>query len=159
MLERPASIGSALVMRFVFPDGCASPPAHIHPHSREVFTVEDGSFELLVGSDWKTVVAGASLTVAPGTRHTFRNRSGAPAVVHNVHDPHHGFEAYIREIAALTHELRSGAPKTPIQAVKAAMIFRRYPDLVQPADFLLRMAFPLLDAIGRLTRVSLPAPV
>lgn len=159
VLERPSGPEDKLVMKFVFPDGCGSPPAHTHPYSSEVFTVEQGSFELLVGRQWKKVSAGESLTVSPGVRHTYRNSSGAGVVVHNVHDPHHEFEAYIREIAALTHEAKAAEPKTPMQAMKAAMMFRRYPDLIRPADLPLKIAFPLLDTVGRIARVSLPAPV
>lgn len=158
VLARPADADGKLVMRFMLPDGCGSPPAHIHPHFDEVFTVEEGSFELLLGKAWRAVTSGETVTVTAGRPHTFRNRSGARAVIENVHDPHHEFEAFIREIAALTHQVRSGEPRTPMDAVKAAMIFGRYPDLIQPADTPMRLAFPILRAIGRLVHVSLPAP-
>lgn len=158
VLERPAGPGGRLVMRFVLPDGCGSPPAHIHPKCDETFSVQEGSFDLRLEKEWTPVAAGETVTVAAGRPHTFRNRSGARAVIENIHDPHHEFEAFIREIAALTHEARSGEPRTPMDALKAAMIFGRYPDLIQPADRPMKLAFPALRAIGRLTRVSLPAP-
>lgn len=156
VLERPDGPGGKLVMRFALPDGCLSPPPHTHPYSTEVFTVEEGSFELLADREWKRFDAGETLTVEPGTRHTFRNRSGATAVVHNVHDPHHDFEGYIRRVAALTQELQATRIDSPIVVTKAAMIFSDYPDLIRPTDLPLRIAFPALNAVGRLLRLSVP---
>ena len=156
VLQRPSAPNDALVMRFRFVDRCATPPPHVHPSTTEVFTVEEGAFELLVDHDWRTVTAGESVTVPPATRHTFRNRSGAPAVVHNVHDPHHDFEAYLRKLAALTHEFRATAPRTPRAAAKLALLWADHDDLIRPADLPLRVAMPALAAAGRLARVETP---
>ena len=147
VLRRPSNPRDSLEMRFRFVDGCAAPPPHVHPDTHETFTVEEGEFELLVGGDWRPVRAGESVTVPPGTRHTFRNRSGAPAVVHNVHDPHHDFEAYLRKLAALTHELRATSPRTPRAAIRMARLWAEHPDLIRPADLPMKVALPVL---GRL---------
>ena len=154
VLQRPSNPEDALTMRFRFPSDCASPPPHVHPDTHETFAVEEGEFELLVGSDWRPVTAGESVSVPAGTRHTFRNRSGAPVVVHNVHEPHHDFEAYLRALAALTHELQATAPKTPKAAIRLARLWRRHADLIRPADVPLKIAMPVLNAIGGLRMSS-----
>ena len=149
MLQRPRNPQDALVMRFRFVDGCAAPPPHVHPDTHETFTVEEGWFELLVGDEWRKVAAGESVTVPPDTRHTFRNRSGADAVVHNVHDPHHEFEAYVRALTSLTHELKATTPRSPRAAVRLAGIWADHPDLIRPADLPLKVALKVLAPLGR----------
>lgn len=158
VLERPAGPGDPLAMRFHLVSGCGSPPPHVHPHATEVFKVEEGEFEMLVRDEWRTVRAGETVTVPPGTRHTFRNESGAPVTVHNVHDPHCDFERYIRTIAALSHEHRTTAPNSPAAATKFSMVMSGYPNLIRPTDFPFRFAVPVLGAIGRALRLSLPTP-
>lgn len=156
VLDRPSGASDALVMRFVLIDHCGTPPPHVHPQATEVFEVEEGEFELLVGRDWRAVRAGESVTVPPGMRHSFRNHSGAEVVVRNVHDPHHDFEAYIRAVAALTHELQVTAVNNPLTAARMAMIWQRHDDLIQPADLPMKLAFRALDAAGRAARLKVP---
>src|SRR3954470_17919220 len=89
-------------MEFLIQPGAPGPPPHIHPDPvRETFEVLEGEFELLHGGDWKRLRAGESMTVEPGVAHTFRNESGAPVRIHDIHDPAHGFETYMRQIHAM----------------------------------------------------------
>lgn len=156
VLERPIDAGDPLVMRFRLIHGCGTPPPHVHPHAAETFEIEEGSFEMLVGDEWRTASAGEIVEVPAGMRHTFRNESGAEVVIRNTHAPHHDFEAYIRSVAELTHELRVTSVKSPEAAVKMAMIWQRHTDLIQPADLPLKLAFPALATAGRLLRLSVP---
>jgi quercetin dioxygenase-like cupin family protein len=157
VLERPQGPADPLVMRFRLVHDGGTPPPHVHPSATEVFEVEEGSFEVLVGSEWRRVSAGESVTVEPGQRHTFRNKSGATVVLRNVHDPHHDFERYMRSVAAVSHELRATKP-TPAAAAKLALLWSRHDDLIRPADTPLRVAFGVLSRGARLLRVSVPEP-
>jgi glyoxylate utilization-related uncharacterized protein len=121
-------------MEFRLPDHCAQPLTHIHPHNREVFEVLEGEVEFLVDSEWQALGAGASVTVPPGEPHTFRNHSGTFAAFRNVHDPHHDFEAYLRELTALQNELQLAAPNGPDAAARFALVVDRYPDLLEPTE-------------------------
>jgi mannose-6-phosphate isomerase-like protein (cupin superfamily) len=133
VLERPRRPGDAVVMEFRLPDHCAQPLTHIHPHNIEVFDVLEGEVEFLVGSEWRTLRAGESVTVPPGERHTFRNHSGELAAFRNVHDPHHDFEAYLRNLVALSNELQMTSPNGPVATTRFAMVVDQYPDLLKPA--------------------------
>jgi mannose-6-phosphate isomerase-like protein (cupin superfamily) len=134
VLERPRGPGDAVIMEFRIPDRCAEPLIHVHPHTVEVFEVLEGEVELRFGSEWRTVRAGESVRVAPGEPHTFRNHSGKFAAFRNVHDPHHDFEAYLRELTALQNELQLTSPNAPGAAARFAEVVGRYPDLILPAD-------------------------
>ena len=153
VVERPEHPDGALVMRFRLTAAAGSPPPHIHPHATEVFEVQEGQLELLVGKQWQTAVAGQTVTVEPGVRHTFRNKSGADVVVRNVHDPHHDFEAYIRAVAKISQEIEATDPKSPGAAARMAVLWGRHSDLIQPADLPMRVAFPVVRGMARAARL------
>ncbi len=157
VLERPEGPAGALVMRFRLLPQAGVPPPHLHPHAVEVFEVIEGELEMLIGREWRTARAGESVTVEPGVRHSFRNRSGGEVVVTNVHDPHHDFETYIRAIARTSQEMRAMGPKSPGTAIRIALLWGRHHDLIRPADPPLKVAFPLLRGVGRVARVSPPS--
>ena len=71
------------------------PQAPIHPELTEEYEVLEGSLEVRIGRDWRTLEAGESASVPPGTVHTFRT-GHRPARVRNVHRPALDFEPYIR---------------------------------------------------------------
>jgi uncharacterized cupin superfamily protein len=125
VLRRPTNPRDPLEMRFRFVPGCATPPPHVHPDTDETFTVEEGEFELLVDGEWRGVV----------------------------HDPHHGFEEYLRKLTGLSHALRATSPNTPKAALRFARLWAEHPDLIRPADVPMRLAMPVLNAVGRVLRV------
>ncbi len=159
ILDRPARPADPLVMRFHLVNGGGSPPPHVHPRCSETFEVEQGSLELLSNDEWTELGEGESVTVEAGQRHSFRNRSGATTVLRNVHDPHHDFEAYIRTAAALSHEYEMMAPRSPGAALRFSLLLSRHSDLIQPTDQPLRTGVPMLAALARVLRVSLPDPI
>jgi len=156
VLQRPKGPDGKLVMRFRLPSGCGTPPPHVHPYTAEVFEVEEGRFQMLVGKEWREVKAGDSVTVEAGMRHGFRNESGAEVVIRNVHDPHHDFEAFIESVAKLSQSIRSSDPKSPSAAAKMAVIWGHHDDLIRPADPPVKAAFSVLRSIARVTRISPP---
>jgi quercetin dioxygenase-like cupin family protein len=130
------------------PDGPAPPP-HVHPRQREVFTLEEGDFELLVDGEWRTLAPGESLAIEPGVTHTFRNKGTRTARVRTVHEPGLSFEAYIRELHATAAE--HGTIKiTPAMAARMAVIWRRHSDTIQPGPLPLKVAFAVLGRVGPL---------
>jgi quercetin dioxygenase-like cupin family protein len=145
-----------LLMEFVIQPDAPGPPPHVHPAPvRETFEVTDGEFELRVGSDWKRVRAGESLTVEPGTAHSFRNKSGAPVRIRNVHDPAHGFEPYMRELHALVVE-HGFERVTPKAALYMALLWGRHEDTIRPANAPMAAAMAGLRGLASALRLRLP---
>lgn len=157
VLERPEGSDGALVMRFVLRPDCGAPPPHVHPHTVEVFEVTEGEFELLVDHDWMPVRAGESVSVAPGQRHTFRNRSGANVIVRNVHDPHHDFERYIRRVAQLSQDLETVAPSGPGAVARMSLLWNEHSDLIQAADAPMKVGMKAMGTAARLLRLDVPS--
>jgi cupin domain len=67
----------------------------------EEYEVIEGSFDVMLDGDWRTLGPGESASVPEGTLHTFKNRSGDVVRVHNVHRPAARFEDYIEHIHRL----------------------------------------------------------
>jgi quercetin dioxygenase-like cupin family protein len=145
-----------LLMEFLLQPRCLAPAPHFHPgDQRETFEVLEGAFELRRGGGWHRLEAGQSLTVEPGEVHTFRNHESAPARIHNVHDPAHSFERYIRRIHAVASE--HGFTKiTPRAALYLAALIREHRDTIVPAAPL-RLPTALLAAGARGLKLRLPA--
>ncbi len=89
--------------------GFPGPPPHVHEELHDMFYVLEGTLTILVGEEEREAGPGTFVCVPPGTRHTFRNASDAPARLLNFNSPG-GFEGYMRELAAAA---ASGAPVTP----------------------------------------------
>ncbi|MGE3317420.1 MAG: cupin domain-containing protein, partial [Planctomycetaceae bacterium] len=55
------------------------PPPHVHSREQEGFFILDGEMTFHIGDE--TIVAGPGtfLNASPGTKHSFRNESNAPA--------------------------------------------------------------------------------
>jgi quercetin dioxygenase-like cupin family protein len=79
-------------------------PPHIHPHFEEVFDVVEGEMTFTAGRGKKKVPAGESITVPPGTRHAYANRSGAPAYMRCTAKPPADLESFLVTAARLARE-------------------------------------------------------
>ena len=90
--------GEWVEMEFTLPAACVPPPPHIHPQQVEEYEVIDGSFDVMVDGNWRTLSPGDSASVPAGTLHTFRNRSGQEVRVRNRHLPALRFEEYIERV-------------------------------------------------------------
>jgi len=141
-------------MVFTVLPGGPAPPPHVHPRQREVFTLEQGDFELLVAGEWRALVPGEPLAVEPGTTHTFRNRGSQTARVRTVHEPGLTFEDYIRDLHMMV--TRHGARTTPALAARMALLWRRYEDTIRPGPLPLRVAFGVLARVGPLLGLRAP---
>ncbi|WP_420321567.1 cupin domain-containing protein [Flagellimonas sp.] len=77
------------------PAGSQGPPPHIHSRYKEAFLIVEGEMEFFVNGNLKTLKAGESLDVLPGTLHTFNNKSDEKCVWVNIHSPK-GFSEFFR---------------------------------------------------------------
>lgn len=105
---------------------------HIHPSMEERFTVVAGRMEFLSGRRWTEAGAGETVTVPPGTRHAFRNRSGAEATFRCEATPPSSLQAFLEDVAGLSRAgklTRVGLPK-PGGLLEAAVLTERYRDMV-----------------------------
>ena len=92
------------------------PPRHIHSREDEIFYILDGSYELHVGDERRTVSAGASAILPRNIPHGFRNVASKPSRLVFVITPG-GLEQYFLAVAKC-----SPAPN-PSQLVELARPF------------------------------------
>jgi len=90
----------ALIELTIQPGGGVSP--HFHKGHSDSFYVLEGEVEFHVGDEAVVGRAGSYVLAPPGVVHWFRNESGEPAKVLNLHTPG-GFVEYRRELLGL-HE-------------------------------------------------------
>lgn len=128
------------------------PGAHVHPKQEEYFEVLDGILSAHVGKKDITLGKGDSMTVPPGTPHTWWNSSD-----HELHgyvelrpslDMHDEFEAlFALGRAGKTDE--HGIPNL----LQTAVLLDRYPDTIYKAGvpiILQKFGIKMLAPIGRL---------
>lgn len=74
------SDGALHEMRATYAAGSPLPPAHLHPHQDETFTVLEGELEFLIDGEETVVGAGEEIGVPRGSVHQVRNAGAVPAV-------------------------------------------------------------------------------
>ncbi len=146
--------GKRVEMEFTLPSGSVSPPPHVHPLPVEEYEVIEGSLELMVGGDWRTLTAGQAASVPAGVLHTFRNRSGLPVRVRNVHAPAERFEDYIEHICTVTRARGIRGARDPRTAIYLSMITLEYPETLAPERIQERFGMRTLAGLGRLLRMD-----
>ena len=134
------------------------PPLHVHPHADDVFELLDGELEVCVDGEWSTIRAGETAVAPAGVPHTFRNSSGEPVLINNIHRPPQRFEEFFRDMHSLIKQgkVKALPPKDPRSAVYAAMLFAAYPDeirVVRPPN----AVFSVLARVGKLLGFKLQA--
>ncbi len=72
-----SSITQCSVAEELLPPGAAVTP-HLHRETEEVYYIIDGSGEMTVGDDCKTVAAGDAIYIPRDTVHTLRNTGDVP---------------------------------------------------------------------------------
>ena len=102
-----------------------APPAHVHPHAVERFTVVEGALRIRLGRRRLVLRAGESALVPPGTVHGYAGVPGIAARVEVELDPAGRMAAFFADLHAIDRRHpRTGAPR--LRAVAA--VLRRYPD-------------------------------
>ncbi|HEX5224865.1 MAG TPA: cupin domain-containing protein [Solirubrobacteraceae bacterium] len=126
------------------------PPRHVHPEQVESWEVLDGELSLLVADEWRTLAAGETLTIPPGTVHTLRNRSEAPVRLLDIHEPALDFQDYIEDLDRLTRTGKLRAKRSLGGAIHGAMVLVAHRPMQITADRKMRIAETVLARTGRL---------
>lgn len=132
------------------------PNVHLHPSSDDAFTVIDGTLEICIDGEWRTLRAGETATAPAGVPHTFRNASDQTVQVRVTMRPAGRSEAFFRDMHRLIEEgkIKRLPPKDPRSAIYAAMLIGEYPDevrSVKPPNGVFRT----LALVGRALRFKL----
>ena len=128
VVRRPAAEtdGAFVEMEFVLPPGCVPPPPHVHPSQVEDYEVLEGSFDVVVEGEWRTLAPGESASVPVGALHTFKNRSGEMVRVRNRHSPAMRFEEFIERVCRTLQSAgvtRKRDPRVPLLLSKVMLEF------------------------------------
>src|SRR5258707_3294710 len=146
--------GEFVAMDFTLPPGSVAPPPHVHPTPEEEFEVVEGALDLMVDGKWRTLNAGESAAVGPGTLHTFKNNCGKTVRVRNVHRPAVRFEDYIEHIFRLTKARGIKGAKDPRVPLYLSMLMLEYPDTIRPGRARERIGVGALARLARLLRLQ-----
>jgi quercetin dioxygenase-like cupin family protein len=107
--------GRYTMLEQVTPPGWG-PPRHIHSREDEIFYILEGSYELHVGRERRTVSAGASAVLPRGIPHGFRNVASTPGRLLCVITPG-GLDEYFLAVA------KCSPPPSPAQLIELARPF------------------------------------
>src|SRR5215212_4472391 len=113
-------------MEWELPANGWAPRPHVHPRLTEEYEVLDGSLDVLLGSEWRTLTARDAASVPPGTVHTFRVGAG-PVRVRNVHRPALDFEPYIERLCSAANQRDLGDLSSIRALLCVAVLVREYP--------------------------------
>lgn len=141
--------GELLEMELKLPAQGWTPRPHVHPALTEEYEVLEGSFEVLIGTEWHKLTAGDSASVPPGTVHTFRV-GGSPVRVRNVHRPALDFEPYIKRLCSAANQRNLGDLTGLRALLYIAVLVREFPQHSRAPGRLLNIAVPSVAALGRL---------
>lgn len=145
--------GDSLVVDVeVDPGGAA--PDHLHPSLTERWEVLEGEATFTVAGKSRTAQAGEQLTVAPGVRHAFANRSDSLVKLRATVTPAQDTQGFLTDSAAM-HQAgkltRLGRPTSFAALLEAAAFGQRYRDTIilygptlLPPPAVQRLLFPPL---------------
>jgi quercetin dioxygenase-like cupin family protein len=132
------------------------PNVHMHPNSDDTFAVIDGTLEVCIDGEWRSVRAGETATAPAGVPHTFRNASDQTVKVKVTMQPAGRSEAFFRDMHRLIQEgkIKRLPPRDPRSAIYAAMLIGEYPDEIRSINPP-NGVFKTLAAVGRALRFRL----
>ena len=142
--------GSEIVFEITMASGAMGPPRHSHPAQDESWTVQAGELSVLVDDQWRTLAAGETLAIPPGTVHTLANGSAATVRFHDTHRPALDFQDYIEDLDRLTRSGKLSARMTPRTLIYGAMVLVDHRPMQLTASVGQRAAEPVLAALGKL---------
>ena len=122
------------------------PPAHFHPGQREIYTVEEGELTVILDRKTRTVPAGESIEIPPGSVHAFSNPSGQAVHFTADHLPALRFEEYIR----LVHRTVQGRKATLPVIMRIVRIESSFPETILAPPGPPRLIGKTLSGLGRL---------
>jgi len=145
--------GEYVEMEFVLPSGCVAPPPHVHPRQVEEYEVVEGSFDVNVDGEWRTLGPGESASVPRGALHTFRNRSGGTVRVRNWHRPAIRFEEFIERVSTTLRAAGIKSKRDPRVPICLSMVMLQYGDTLAPGRRRERIPMQAMARLGRLLRL------
>ena len=151
---RADTAGEFVEMEFVLPARCVPPPPHVHRSQVEEYEVLEGTFEVVVGGEWRTLAPGDVAAVPVGALHTFRNRSGATVRVRNRHLPALRFEDFIERMSVTLREAGVTRRRDPRVPLYVSAIMLDFPETLVPGRRRELLPMRVLARIARL----LPPP-
>ena len=151
VVRRPAAEtdGAFVEMEFVLPPGCVPPPPHVHPSQVEDYEVLEGSFDVVVEGEWRTLAPGESASVPVGALHTFKNRSGATVRVRNRHSPAMRFEEFIERVCRTLQEAGVTRKRDPRVPMLLSKVMLEFDETLVPGRARERIPMQALAAIAR----------
>ena len=99
-----ADDGTEIMLVDCWVDPGGGVPPHIHPHLTEVFEVVEGEMTFTAGRGKQVARAGESVTVPPGTRHAYANRSSNRAYMRCTVTPAADLRDFLETSARLGRE-------------------------------------------------------
>jgi mannose-6-phosphate isomerase-like protein (cupin superfamily) len=138
--------GAYVLMDGVLPPGTDSGPARLHPRAEVQSEVLAGRAEMTVRGEPLPLLAGESLTIAPGVAHSIRNDGAKNLVVRTTLRPPGEFEAATRALYA------AGAGGRPDLFAVAAVLSQYRAD-VRLAGLPWVVQRPLLRALAGIATV------
>ena len=140
-------------MELSLPPGHVPPPPHIHPQQVEEYEVLEGSLDVTVDGQWRTLRSGESASVPRGALHTFRNRSGAVVRVRNWHRPAMRFEDFIERGAATLQAAGVRSKRDPRYFICMSMVMLQFDDTLVPGRRRELIPMQALARLGSLLRL------
>jgi quercetin dioxygenase-like cupin family protein len=145
--------GARSEVEITLPPRSVMPPPHVHPQQQETFTVGDGTLDVLLGRQWRTLLAGESLAVPPRTVHTFRNRSSENVTFRCEHTPALGFQQYLERLYWLSAMNRIRGRRDLTSVLYASLLLDTHRREQVPAAASARIGVRALARVARLLRM------
>jgi quercetin dioxygenase-like cupin family protein len=142
------SDGERVEFEITMAPGALGPPKHYHPIQEESWQVLKGDLSVFVGTGWRTLSEGETLSIPPKTVHTLRNGSDDVVRFRDVHVPALDFQDYIE---ALHRQAATGGitgRRTPSTLIHGAMVLRQHRTTQVSAAAPQRAAETALSLIG-----------
>lgn len=144
--------GESVEMVFELPPGCIPPPPHVHPRQVEDYEVLEGSFEVMVDGEWRSLERGDTASVPLGALHTFRNRSGALVRVRNWHRPAVRFEDFMERVRDTLDGAGVTRRRDPRIYLFLSMVMLEFEETLRPGRSRERIPMRVLAWLGRRLR-------
>lgn len=148
--------GERIVFEITMAPGAMGPPRHFHPAQEESWTVVEGELSVQVENDWRSIPAGESLSIPPGTVHTLGNRSNGTVRFHDTHVPALDFQQYIEDLDRLAASGCLTSRMTPRTLIYGAMALTGHRPMQLSASAVQRAIESLLASVGRRLGYRLP---
>ena len=141
-------------LELVLEPHAAGPPEHIHTTFAEKFIVTEGTLSLMVNGEKKTLRAGESLLVPPGTPHKPFNETAEPVLVKGPFTPEYAipeqFSVFLTQAYGFFDEAESNnrPPKALLQMSRFSPKYDSW--LAGPPVFLQKTLYFIIGPTARL---------